>query len=460
MKNHLVAGKDLNPEETIRRIQQTLILEDFSPEIVSENNIGGLFSVLIADKHSERFMANGKGISRELALASAYGEFMERFMTRFFFYDLWLTKDGPVPWVYDKNEIWTSKPESLLKNLKKFYPMSILQSKSCYDINQSPSEEPFCFLPFHTRHGEQLFLPVSYWRELYTSNGLAYGNNIYEARVQALCEIIERHVKYRVIRKGLSLPSVSPEKLKNPEIFYRAQSLLSDVGLQCKLLDASLGMNYPVMAFLIYTPDQQEAFLSFGAHPDQEIAIERTIAEAFQGRNPREDTQDFLNIVSDDTKLTGLPENLESHFINSTGILHTNIFKPPSSLSSTFCSFHGTSEKEWDHLCDIVEKTGFTILTRDIFWNGHSACQIIIPGFSEVYPYQDLIEKDFQGYCVTRNEVISLLERYPRDAERLVELLDSEYFRPDQDLGEALGVLFSPDALWFNHTVEEVIESH
>lgn len=460
MINHLIAGKDLNPEETIRRIQQTLIVEGFSPEIVSENNNDGLFSILIAHKHSERFMANGKGISRELALASAYGEFMERFMTRFYFYDLWLTKDGPLPWVYDKNEIWTSKPESQLNNLKKFYPISILQSKFCYDINQSPKEEPYCFLPYRTRHGEQVFLPVPFWRELYTSNGLAYGNNIYEARVQALCEIIERHVKYRVIGEGLSLPSVPPEKLKNPEVFYRAQSLLFNVGLKCTLLDASLGMNYPVMAFLIYTPDQQEAFLSFGAHPDQEIAIERTITEAFQGRNLREDGPDFLSLVSDDTNLTALPENLESHFINSTGILHANICKQTSPTLSTFRSFHGTSEKEWDYLCNIVEKTGFTILTRDIFWNGHSACQIIIPGFSEVYPYQDLIEKDFQGYCVTRNEVISLLERYPQDTERLVELLDSGYFRLDQDLGDALGILFPPDALWFNHTVEEVIESH
>ncbi|HBY18062.1 MAG TPA: hypothetical protein DEH00_02710 [Candidatus Marinimicrobia bacterium] len=460
MNNHIISGKDLKPEETIRRIQHTLISEGFCPEIVSEKNNGGLFSILIADKHSERFMANGKGISRELALASAYGEFMERFMTRFYFYDLWLTKDGPLPWVYDKNEIWTSKPEPLLKNLKKFYPKTILQTKSCYDINQSPRGEPYCFLPFHSRHGERVFLPVSFWRELYTSNGLAYGNNIHEARVQALCEIIERHVKYRVIGEGLSLPSISPEKLKNPEIFYKAQSLLSEIGLKCTLFDASLGMNYPVMAFLIYTPEQQEAFLSFGAHPDQDIAIERAIAEAFQGRNAMEDEPDFLNMVTDDTDLTGLPENLESHFINSTGILHANIFKTPLSPSLTFRSFHGSSEEEWKYLCDIVEKTGFTILTRDIFWNNHSACQIIIPGFSEVYPYQDLIEKDFPGYCVTRNEVLSLLERYPRDTERLVELLDSEYFRPDQDLGEALGVLFPTDAPWFNHTVEEVIESH
>lgn len=457
MDNHFVAGKDLNPEETVRRIQHSLISEGFCPEIVSENNNGGLISILIADKHSERFMANGKGISRELALASAYGEFMERFMTRFYVYDLWLTKDNPLPWVYDKNEIWTSEPDSLLKNLKTFYPASIRQSKSCYDINQSPKGEPYCFLPLNTRYGEKVFLPVSFWRELYTSNGLAYGNNMYEARVQALCEIIERYVKYRVIREGLSLPSVSPETLKNPEIFYRALSLLSDVGLQCTLLDASLGMNYPVMAFLVYTPDQQEAFLSFGAHPDKNIAIERTLTEAFQGRNLRDDTQDILNIVSDDTKLTGLPENLESHFINSTGILHANIFKPPSPPLSAFHSFHGTSEKEWDYLCDIVEKTGLTILTRDIFWNDHSACQIIIPGFSEVYPYSDLVDKDLIGYCHARNEVVSILETHSLMTEKLVELLDSGYFRPDQDLGEALGIIFPPDSPWYDHSVEELL---
>lgn len=458
MNRHIIAGKDRKPEETVDRIQQTLKSEGYSPEILSERNNDGLYSILIGDKRANRFMANGKGVSRELALASAFGEFMERFMTRFYFYDLWLTKDTSPPWLYDTHEVWTSKPESYLKFLKKFYSESILRKKYCFDINQSPKGDSYCFLPFKTERDESCLIPITFWRELYTSNGLAYGNNLHEARVQALCEIIERHVKYRVIGEGLSLPEIPEDELKNPGLIHKTTDLLTDHGLTCRILDASLGKKYPATALLIYSPDQQEAFLSFGAHPDKEIAIERTITEAFQGRNLETNGPDFLNMVTDETDLTELPENLESHFINSTGILHAKIFKQASPGFNTFQSFYGTSEEEWDYLYGLVESAGYTILTRDILWKDHTACQIIIPGFSEVYPYQDLIEKDYPGYCVTRNEVLSLLERHSRDTGRLVELLDSEYFRPDQDLGEALGVLFSPDSPWSRYSIREVIE--
>jgi ribosomal protein S12 methylthiotransferase accessory factor len=457
MKKHVIAGKDRRPEETITRIKKTLKAEGYVPKILSERNNGGLFSILIGDKHSDRFTANGKGITRELALASAYGEFMERFMTHFYVYDLWLTKDTSLPWVYDEHEVWTSKPESLIKSLNTFYPDKILQKKYCYDINQSPNGESYCFLPFKTLKDETCHIPVNFWRELYTSNGLAYGNNLYEARVQALCEIMERHVKYRVIGEGLSLPDIPDNEFVSNDIYSSAKELLAHHGLLCRVFDASLDEGYPVTAFLIYTPDRKEAFLSFGAHPDKKIALQRTITEAFQGRDISENEPDFLNMVSGDTSLTGLPENLESHFINSTGILHKNIFKSVPSFPGFFQSFHGNSEEEWHTLCGLVESAGYTILTRDILWENHTACQIIIPGFSEMYPFEDLLQKDLKGYCNIRNEIISLMERDPVDIERLIELFETEHFEPEKGAGESLGLLLPPSSPWSRYSVRDIL---
>ncbi len=457
MKTHIIAGKDRIPAETVHDIQSTLNDEGYFPEILSEYVNGGTVSILISHEHSNRFIANGKGVSRELTLASAYGEFMERYLTRFYFYDLWLTKDGPLPCLYDENEIWTSNPGPVLNSLKKVYPDKILHKKYSYDINRSSDGSSYCFLPYKTSNNDRIYIPVTFWREFYTSNGLAYGNNIYEARVQALCEIIERHVKYRVIGEGLSLPEIPVSELKNPDLFQDVKKLFARHKLECRLLDASLGKGYPVTALLVFSADKAEAFLSFGAHPDKEIAIERTITETFQGRNIETDMPDFLMTVSDDRSLTGLAENLESHFINSTGFLHANIFKPVSNDFTSFQTFDGTSEDEWNYLCRLIESDGYLILSRDVIRNGHTACQIIIPGFSEVYPFSDILEKDNKMFCIVRNKIWSLLDKDPIVTDRLIELLESDYFRPDQDLGDALGILFPPKSPWYGRSVGSIV---
>ncbi|MDD3807813.1 MAG: YcaO-like family protein [Candidatus Marinimicrobia bacterium] len=442
MHTHIIAGKDSTPEETLERIQKTLKSENYVLEILSEQNTNGFYSIFIGIKSSNRFVANGKGITRQLALASAYGEFMERFMTRFYIYDLWLTKEDPLPWVYDSSEIWTSTPEFFLQSLIPFYPDTILKPEYCYDINQSEEGDAYCFLPFKTWDNRLYPIPITFWRELYTSNGLAYGNNLYEARVQALCEIIERHIKFQVIRNGLSLQEIPETETDSISVYQHAKALLAHYGLQCKLLDASLGVGFPVTAFLIFTPTHKDAFLSFGAHPDKEIAIQRTISEAFQGRNLAQTGIDFLNPVVNDKTLTGLPENLESHFINSTGFLHKNIFKQVPSYPGYFQTFQGTSEEEWNVLCQLIEKSGYTVLTRDIFWEDHTACHIIVPGFSEIYPYDDILKKDNEGFCQARNTLLLSIKNGLKDIRKLIEILESPYFEPEKPFGEALGILF------------------
>ena len=113
---------------------------------------------------------------------------------------------------------------------------------------------------------------------------MSAGNTLMEARTQALAEIFERDIKYKIIREGICLPDV-PESVINryPRIAAGIKGLRA-AGYGILIKDASLGGKYPVMNVTLLHPDDQGCFASFGAHPRFEVALERTLTELLQGR--------------------------------------------------------------------------------------------------------------------------------------------------------------------------------
>ena len=113
---------------------------------------------------------------------------------------------------------------------------------------------------------------------------MSAGNTLKEARTQALSEIFERHIKFRIIAEGLCLPDV-PEAVidRYPHIAAGIRGL-REAGFGILVKDASLGGQYPVMNVTLLHPDDQGCFASFGAHPRFEVALERALTELLQGR--------------------------------------------------------------------------------------------------------------------------------------------------------------------------------
>ena len=80
----LAHHKDRPPLETIARAREALEPTGMFP-IEQEWNAfsDDCVSLLLKDIHLPAFFVNGKGVSRDLALASAYGELLERVQTGF-----------------------------------------------------------------------------------------------------------------------------------------------------------------------------------------------------------------------------------------------------------------------------------------------------------------------------------------------------------------------------------------
>ena len=103
-----IAGKDLPLEETIANMSGILANLGMKIEIASWRNIvPNVWSLHIRDAQSPMCFTNGKGSTKESALASALGEFIERLNCNFFYNDqFWGTEIANAEFVHYPNEKW------------------------------------------------------------------------------------------------------------------------------------------------------------------------------------------------------------------------------------------------------------------------------------------------------------------------------------------------------------------
>jgi ribosomal protein S12 methylthiotransferase accessory factor len=81
-----IVGKDLPLEQTIANMSTVLANLGIKIEIASWRNlIPNVWSLHIRDAHSPMCFTNGKGATKESALASALGEYIERLSNHHFY---------------------------------------------------------------------------------------------------------------------------------------------------------------------------------------------------------------------------------------------------------------------------------------------------------------------------------------------------------------------------------------
>jgi ribosomal protein S12 methylthiotransferase accessory factor len=104
----IIAGKDLPLEETIANMSGILAGLGMKIEIASWRNIvPNVWSLHIRDAQSPMCFTNGKGSSKESALASALGEFIERLNCNFFYNDQFWGEDiANAEFVHYPDEKW------------------------------------------------------------------------------------------------------------------------------------------------------------------------------------------------------------------------------------------------------------------------------------------------------------------------------------------------------------------
>ncbi|EOD4077196.1 30S ribosomal protein S12 methylthiotransferase accessory factor YcaO, partial [Yersinia enterocolitica] len=467
MTQTFIPGKDAALEDSISRFQQKLSDLGFNIEEASWlNPVPHVWSVHIRDRDCPLCFTNGKGASKKAALASALGEYFERLSTNYFFADFYLGKAiAEGDFVHYPNEKWFSIPEDDLlpegildERLLAFYdPENELVASDLVDLQSGNAARGICSLPF-TRQSdlETVYIPMNIIGNLYVSNGMSAGNTANEARVQALSEVFERSVKNRIIAESISLPEIPAEVLNRYPGVVEAIAKLEEEGFPILSYDASLGGKYPVICVVLFNPSNGTCFASFGAHPDFGVALERTVTELLQGRSLK-DLDVFTAPTFDDEEVAE-HTNLETHFIDSSGLISWDMFKQQADYPFVDWSFKGTTEEEFATLMAIFKQEDAEVYIADYEHLGVYACRILVPGMSDIYPAEDLLMANNTMGVHLRDTLLALPDSdwQPEQYLELIQTLDDEGLDDFARVRELLGIASGKDNGWYTLRVGEL----
>lgn len=464
-----IAGKDLPLEETIANMSAILAGLGMKIEIASWRNIvPNVWSLHIRDAQSPMCFTNGKGSTKESALASALGEFIERLNCNFFYNDQFWGEDiANAEFVHYPDEKWFQPgpngelpAEVLDEHTREIYdPEDELLGTHLYDTNSGNKVRGICSLPFvRQSDGETVYFPSNLIENLYLSNGMSAGNTLAEAQVQCLSEIFERAVKREILEGELALPDVPEHVLaKYPKIIEGIKGL-EEQGFPVLVKDASLGGQFPVMCVTLMNPRTGGVFASFGAHPNFEVALERSLTELLQGRS-FEGLNDLPKPTFSSNAVTE-PNNFVEHFIDSSGVVSWRFFSAKSDYDFVEWDFTNNGQNsnadEAQELFTILEEMGHEVYMAVYQHLGATACRILVPGYSEIYLVEDLVWDNTNKALLYREDILNLHRLDDEQLEALVERLEEADEDDYTEIRTLIGIEFDENTEWGQLTILEL----
>ncbi len=460
-----IEGKDLPLEQTIANMTRILADLGMKIEIASWRNIvPHVWSLHIRDAASPACFTNGKGATKEAALCSALGEFIERLGCNFFYNDQFFGEEiAGSDFVHYPNEKWFKPgpgdelPDEILDDhcLAIYDPDDELQGSHLIDTNSGRADRGILSLPFVRQSDQEVvYFPSNLLENLFLSNGMSAGNTLAEAQVQCLSEIFERAVKKQIIEQEIALPDVPQDVLdKYPHIVEGIRALERQ-GFPILVKDASLGGRFPVMCVTLMNPKTGGVFASFGAHPSFEVALERSLTELLQGRS-FENLNDVPAPTFNSQAVTE-PNNFVEHFIDSTGVVSWRFFSARSEQEFVEWDFSGTNEEEAARLFGILDAMGkevYVAVHEDL---GAPVCRILVPGYSEVYPVEDLVWDNTNVALDYREDILDLHALAEGRLADLVERLEASQLDNYMPITTLIGIEFDENTVWGQLTILEL----
>jgi ribosomal protein S12 methylthiotransferase accessory factor len=461
----MIPGKDCSLEETIMNMSGLIKSLGIKIEIAAWRNIVPyVWSVHIRDAESPMCYTNGKGATKDAALCSALGEYLERMSNNYFYNDYYLGEErAKAKFVHYPTERWfkpgpnDSLPEGLMDDrfIEVFDRDHQLKASHLVDTNSGAIKRGICALPFIRQSDQEtVHIPANLIGNIFVSNGMSAGNTRYEARVQCLSEIFERAVKKQIITEELTLPDVPKAVIERFPTITTGIAKLEAQGFPVLVKDASLGGKFPVMCVAIMNPSTGGAFASFGGHPKFEVALERSLTELMQGRSFA-----GLNDVPPPTfnqLAIREPGNIVEHFIDSTGVLSWKFFGQAADYEFSDWDFSGSTEQEYQYLMGILRGLGKEVYIADYEDLGANACRILVPDYSEIYEVEDLAWDNTNKGLVFRSDILNIHSLNDKALLCLLGNLKESELDEYTSIPELIGVAFDENSPWGKSTVSEL----
>ncbi|MBI9053919.1 MAG: YcaO-like family protein [Bacteroidales bacterium] len=439
------------PLKTINKIRN--LLDEIGISVIEEhydNNEGNLYScrlrIVNNNLYNQDLGTNGKGITPEYSLASAYGELMERLQNSLVF--------------HGNHHAYFSKRENsnLYERLEKqnalldysYFPDEVLHDGELFAVSfgkylrkifrNNNQEEISDFIKqyFHSQKhiGVQLYnvndqeiqvLPYSLVRMMCTSNGMCAGNTPHEALMQGLGECLERFAIAQIFMNEPSLPSIPFDYFSKTAVYQELIRLQEEEDISVIIKDCSMGIGIPVILLVILNRKLNKYFVCAGADPSPVIALERCLTELYQGEVEFKMNNFSFNdqIFCSDSKESSEYKIVRSYYdnmINGKGHWPNSIFSNSESAVPNWKQFN-TEKENFDYYTNLIIKLGYDIFIRDCSNLGFNTYQIYIPGISEIYYINDI--NDLRKLLQSSSKLSSLNKISKLNATEKKDVFDS-----------------------------------
>ena len=270
------------PEETVARVRyrfqklnldllkNTLRIDSGRLDIPVYVSLCGLDAVRTIGTQKQM----GKGSTPAQAEASALMELVERFS--FFSF-------------MQRAAFLYATPGSLVEESLPFKTLA----RSLFDASDTvkPAALVYQDWPLHftqaasLTYGHPLLLPIHWFYLINEYNGPAAGNNLEEAILQGLCEVVERHVGSVISHGRLFTPVIDPASVQDPAAVALLEKFRRQ-GIVLHLRDFSLDTGIPTVGVLAYDPatfpEASEIIFTAGTTPHPEKSLVRALTEVAQ----------------------------------------------------------------------------------------------------------------------------------------------------------------------------------
>ncbi len=387
----VIAYKDEVPSNTVKRIKA--ILQKYNVKVIEnwwETGVPYCYIVALAVDGTS-FHTTGKGLTKELALASGYGELMERFQLGYVG-----RKDVQKDGVFSLNDSQseTIDAQALLERNRKWYELFSNRLETYVGKQYTPEEivmqyadqegKVLCTPYYCITTDSKEHLPVALRKAAYTASGCASGNTLEEAIIHAISEIVERYSLIKISSDNISPPDIPEGVLQKFKHAYSIISCMREHGYRVIVKDCSLGQKYPVVCVCCINEADGRYHTHYGADPILEIAIERALVEPFQGRDIKKlaKHEDFVERTGKHLNVSNLEKEVvwgsaEKPYFFFTGTPHYEY--------NQNVGFSGKNNREMLNECvSYFKNMGYDIIVRDSSCLSFPTVQVIIPGYSEV----------------------------------------------------------------------------
>lgn len=222
---------------------------------------------------------NGKGHTKYQALASGMMEMIERYSC---FKYLYHNKQAKI--VASANSLKGSVYDIEKLSANMLFPYktwNLINNKTLKKIKLS-------WYKAYTLNGESIYLPMTLlYQALVGTNGMAAGNSLEEALVEAICEIVERHCTTLIDFEKIATPTIKLSTIKSKWALKFIKRFTA-LGHKVWIKDFSLEIGIPVIG-VVRKISSKESIVTCGVATDPEEALIRALTENSQSEHLAEE---------------------------------------------------------------------------------------------------------------------------------------------------------------------------